>query len=202
MKHIGWCLDKIQMEFMLLPRTIDSPKDKVKSIKILDEVEGYAHTLAQLVMNPKLRVYLNRLVKAPIQGVRLQEQEVEELLKGLEHTLYLIDLYIGELRELIKSHSGTWVYKTKQIFVAVKHLFDKNKRKLGKEYNLAQNFKSKIRSLQHQFSNKANRLVETIDRKFGGERGELREEFKLALYNVEELKKIVDSEKHLAEFLK
>ena len=41
MKHIGWCLDQIQIAFFHLPRTIDDPKDKVKANKVLDEVEEY-----------------------------------------------------------------------------------------------------------------------------------------------------------------
>ena len=41
-----------------------------------------------------------------------------------------------------------------------------------------------------------------IDQKFGGEWGELRKEFKIALRTEKELKQIITSEKHLAEVLK
>jgi hypothetical protein len=221
MKHIGWCLDQIQIAFFHLPRTIDDPKDKVKANKVLDEVEEYAHTMMELVLSDKLRVHLNKL-KEMIAAMRIlhfkdpessakvalvvkglqTEEEVEELLKDLKHMLYITELYVTELRDLIRSHSGSWWYKTKQFCVAIKHMVDDDKRKLSRDYKFTVRFKSKVKSLQHQFSNKADRLAETIHEKFGGERADLRKEFKLEMFTIKELKEIVSSEKHLAELLK
>ncbi|MDO9581029.1 MAG: hypothetical protein Q7J06_10775, partial [Bacteroidales bacterium] len=53
-----------------------------------------------------------------------------------------------------------------------------------------------------QWSKKADQLVLMIDQKFGGEMGELRKEFQVALHKEEELKQLITSEEHLAEFLK
>ncbi|MBU0979857.1 MAG: hypothetical protein KJ709_03555 [Nanoarchaeota archaeon] len=202
MKHIGWCLERIQYALAGLPNNIDSEEDKAKASRIIDEVEEYAHTLEQLVYNHKLRVHLNRLSKAPIDGVRLQEHEVVELMKDLKHMLYLLDLYIKELRDLMKSHSGTWRYKLKQTGIAMIHLLDKDKRRLGRDYSIAKNIKTTIGDRCHQFSKKAQYLTQEIDSRFGGEKTELRKEFQIVLYQKQELKDIVSSEKHLAEFLK
>lgn len=53
-----------------------------------------------------------------------------------------------------------------------------------------------------QWIKKADQLVVMINQKFGGEMGELRKEFQIAIHEEEELKQIVTSEKHLAEFLR
>ena len=202
MKHIGTCLDNIQILLARMPKNIDSTTDKAKATQMVDEIEEYAHTLEQLITHPKLRVYLLKLSNAPIDGIKLQGGEVEKLLKDLEHMLYLLDLYIQELRDMIKNHSNTWRYKAKQIFIAVIQLLDRKKKRLGREYSIAQNIKSKIRRRLNEFGNKAERLSDEIDDRFGGVRGELRREFRIVLYKKHELKEIVDSEKHLAKFLK
>ena len=159
MKHIGWCLERIQIAMANIPRAVISQEDKGKAQNILDEVQEYANTLAQLILNPKFKRYLYQLEKASIERVRLQAHEIEELLKDLEHMLYVLDLYIKNLKEIIINHPEQW-------------------------------------------SNKADQLVLMIDQKFGGELGELRKEFQIALYAEGELKQIVTSEEHLAEFLK
>jgi len=159
MKHIGWCLERIQIVMANIPREVMSQEDKEKAQGILDEIQEYADTLAQIIQNPKFKEYLHQLEESSIEGVRLQAHEIEELFKDLEHMLYVLDLYIKNLREIIINHPEQW----------------------GK---------------------KANQLVLMIDQKFGGEMGELRKEFQVALHAKEELKRLVTSEKHLAEFLK
>lgn len=159
MKHIGWCLERIQIAMAHIPRAVISQEDKVKANNILDEVQEYANTLAQLIQHPKFKKYLYQLKKSSIEGVKLQAHKIEELFKNLEHMLYVLDLYIKNLREIIKNHPEQW-------------------------------------------SKKADQLVLMIDQKFGGEMGELRKEFQVALHAEEELKQLVTSEKHLAEFLK
>lgn len=159
MKHIGACLDNIQITLGQIPRNIDSSEDKARAVKIVDEIQEYAHTLEQLIMHPNLRTYLHNLEKTPIDGIRLQAHEVEELLKDLEHMLYVLEMYVKNLREIIENNPDQW-------------------------------------------SKKADQLVLMIYQKFGGEKGELRREFKIALYKADELRQIVTSEKHLAEFLK
>lgn len=85
MKHIGWCLDKIQVEMAHIPREVISQEDKNKASHILDEVQACANTLAQLILNPKFKKYLHRLERPSIEAVRLQTHEIEELFKDLEH---------------------------------------------------------------------------------------------------------------------
>ena len=94
MKHIGWCLERIQIAMTQIPKTVISQEDKEKANTILDEVQEYANTLSQLIMNPKFKEYLHQLENTPIEGVRLQSHEIEKLAKDLEHMLYVLDLYI------------------------------------------------------------------------------------------------------------
>jgi len=159
MKTIGWCLERIQVLMSRIPRALISQEDKEKANNTIDEVQKYANTLAQLILNPTFKKYLHQLENAPVEGVRLRAHEVERLFKDLEHMLYVLNLYIKNLREIIINHPDQW-------------------------------------------SRKADQLVLMIDQKFGGKMGELRKEFKIALHTEEELKQIVTSEKHLAEFLK
>lgn len=159
MKHIGWCLDKIQSVMSNIPRAVISEEDKEKANNALDEVKEYADTLAQIILNPKFKGYLQQLEKSSIKGIRLQAHEIEELFKDLGHMLQVLELYIKNLKEIIVNNPEQW-------------------------------------------SKKADQLTLMIDQKFGGERGELRKEFQIALHAKEELQELVTSEKHLAEFLK
>ena len=101
--------------------------------------------------------YLHQLEETSIEGIRLKAYEVEELFKDLEHMLYVLDLYIKNLKEIITNHPEEW-------------------------------------------NKKAPQIVLMVDQKFGGEMGELRKEFQMAFHAEEELKQLVTSEKHLAEF--
>ena len=55
MKSIGWCLDRIQIVMVSIPKEVTSPEDKAKANLVLDEVREYADTLAQLIQNPKFK---------------------------------------------------------------------------------------------------------------------------------------------------
>jgi hypothetical protein len=201
MKNIGWCLDNIQIVLSRLPKNINSKENKDKAIEIIDEVEKYTKTLEQLVENPKLSDYLSKLDKAPVSGVRLESHEVEALLKDLGHIVYTLNLYIPELRVMIKKHSTTWWYKGKQTIIALTDLLNKNKKKLGKEYTLWQNIKSKIRMRLNQFNNKADRITHEIDERFGGGRGDLRAEFYILLHKEKELKELITDVEHLEKLI-
>lgn len=159
MKHIGWCLERIQIAMAHIPREVISQENKDKANHILDEVQEYANTLVQLIQHPKFRKSLYELEESSIERVILPLRKVEELFKDLEHMLYVLDLYINNLREIIKNHPEQWIKK-------------------------------------------ADQLVLMIDQKFGAYRGELRKEFQITIHIKEELREIVKSEKHLAEFLK
>jgi len=159
MKHIGWCLEKIQIVMGYIPKAVESQDDKDKATKILDDVQEYADTLSELIIHPKFKNSLRTLENSSIPEIKLQGREIENLFKDLEHMLYVTDLYIKSLREIISGNPAQW-------------------------------------------SRKADQLVLMIDQKFGGEMGELRREFQVAVHAEEELKNLIPSEKHLEKFLK
>lgn len=159
MKHIGWCLDEIQIAMMHIPREILDNSDRQKAINTLDKVQGYADTLEKLITNPKFGRYVHRLEDSSLEQAKLQAHEIENLVKDLEHMLQVLDLYIKNLRDIIEHRPNEW-------------------------------------------KGKADQLVLMIDQKFGGEKGELRREFQIAVHSEEELRDVVTSEEHLAEFLK
>lgn len=159
MQHIGWCLDQIQITMAHIPRTLNTSEDLQKASNALDAVYQYMITLKELIENPKLKAYLAQLEHTPMQGIQLQAHETQQLLKDLEHMLYVLSLYITNLREIIAHNPPEW----------------------GK---------------------KADQITLMIEQKFGGERGELRKEFQLALHTEDELKTLVSCEEHLAAFLK
>lgn len=90
MKHIGWCLEKIQITMMRIPRTVDSLEDKKRATRILNTIQGYANTLEQLISNPNFKKSLSQLEKSSIESVKLQAQEVDSLFKDLQHMLIAI----------------------------------------------------------------------------------------------------------------
>lgn len=159
MKHIGWCLDRIQIVLMKMPQEVNSPIQKTLAMVLIDEVNKYAITLTEIITNPKFKKSLNQLEQASVEGVKLQAHEIEKLLKDFEHMLQVLELYIKNLKDIIINHPEQWHSKAKD-------------------------------------------LIEVIDQKFGGEKGELRKEFEIALHKEQELKEIISSERHLAEFLK
>ena len=48
MKHIGWCLDQIQIVTSKMPLRLHSSEDKAKAQAIINEVEEYKNTLAEI----------------------------------------------------------------------------------------------------------------------------------------------------------
>ena len=161
MKSIGWCLDGIQTVMGDIPKTVSSQEDKKKAQDIIDKVQKYADTLAELILHSSFKNDIRQLEEEEdsMEGFRLQAHEIEKLFNDLKHMLYELDLYIQNLREIIDTHPEQW----------------------GK---------------------KADQLVLMIDQKFGGEMGELRKEFKIAVRTKKRLISIVTYEEHLAELLK
>ena len=159
MKHIGWCLDRIQIEMAHIPKEVVSKNGKKKAKEILSNIEHYEDTLKKIITNSKFRSYLRKLEHAPEEGVRLQAHEIDELVKDLEHMLQVLRLYIEQLFEIIQERPEEW-------------------------------------------SKKADQLVLMIDQKFCGERGELRDEFKVAVHTEEQLRELEIEEHHMREFLK
>jgi len=136
MKHIGWCLEKIQIAMAHIPREVISQEDKEKAKKILDEVQEYANTLTQLILNPNFKNNLRQLEKASIEGVRSQAHEIEELFKDLEHMLYVLDLYIKNLKEIILNHPKQWSQKAAQLVLMIDQKFGSEMGRLRKEFQI------------------------------------------------------------------
>ena len=67
MKHIGWCLERIQVEMSYIPKEVISKEDKDKANHILNEVQEYANTLAELIQHPKFRKSLDNLEESSIE---------------------------------------------------------------------------------------------------------------------------------------
>lgn len=165
MKHIGWCLEKIQTTFGNMPRELNSEDSKKKAKRVIDDVQKYADTLVDLIHNNKFRKTIRKLENTPIDNVKMHAKHIEELAKDLEHALYIIDLTLKELREILN----------------LEYLVEKDVRRWIGSYD---------------------KLVLMIDQKFGGDYGELRKEFKIAIHTIDQLKETVKHEKHLAEFIK
>jgi phosphoribosylanthranilate isomerase len=165
MKHIGWCLEKIQIAFGNMPKELTSEDSKKQAKKVIDDVQKYADTLVGLVHHHKFRQIIHQLEKVPIDGIKMHANHIKELAKDLEHALYVIDLTLKELREL-------------------------------------SNLKSMNENDVRRWKRSYDKLVLMIDQKFGGDWGELRKEFQIALHTKEQLQEIVKYEEHLAEFLK
>jgi hypothetical protein len=202
MKHIGWCLDQIQIAMMGLPKPIDSQEAKDKANEILNEVEGYKNTLVQLIEHPKFKEYLHNLEGVKIEEVSLEAAHIEQLAKDLETMAYSFETYLIEIRELIESHSsGRW-FKMKIRIIVLMHLLNKNKRKLSSEYTSLTRLKALYMRLLNPFNNKADKIVHAIHQTFGTEKCELRGEFKIPLYPEVELRRTISSQEHLAEFLR
>jgi len=99
MKHVGWCLEKIQIAFRNMPKELTSEDSKKQAINVIDDVQKYADTLVDLVHHHKFEELIHNLEHIPIEGIKLQTNHIKELFKDLEHALYIIDLTLKELRD-------------------------------------------------------------------------------------------------------
>ena len=137
MKYVGWCLEKIQIALGHIPRAVDSQDDKEKANKILDEIQEYANTLEQLILHPKFKEDLYNLEKSSIERIKFQAKEIEELFKDLEHMLYVLDLYIINLRDIILHHPEQWSRKADQLVLMIDQKFGGERGELRKEFQTA-----------------------------------------------------------------
>ena len=147
MRSIGWCLERIQILMGDIPISVVSDEDKKKAQAILNEVQEYADILAQIIMNPKFKLNLYRLEKASIEGIRLQAIEIEELFKDLEHMLYVLDLYIENLKEIILYHPEQWSKKADQLVLMIHQKFGGEMGKLRKEFQIILHTQDELREI-------------------------------------------------------
>jgi len=137
MKHIGWCLDQIQIVMSNIPRKLNSQKDKNKAKNILYLVRIYGGALAKLIINKKFKENLYELEKHPNKEVRLEAHEIEELFKDLEHMLYVLELYTIQLTEIIEKHPEEWSRKADQLVLMINQKFGGERGELRKEFQIA-----------------------------------------------------------------
>ncbi len=147
MKHIGWCLDKIQRVMAKIPKAVDTPDDKKKANDILDDVEGYANTLEKIITNPKFKKYIHRLEKAPIEEARLEAHEIEELIKDLEHMLQVLDTYLKNLRDIVVNHPDQWYDKSSQLSLMIDQKFGDERGELRKEFQAVVHTEEELREV-------------------------------------------------------
>ena len=59
MKHIGWCLEQIQIVMSNMPGELKSKEDEDKARFIIARVQEYAEILAKLILHPKFKQSLH-----------------------------------------------------------------------------------------------------------------------------------------------
>ncbi len=144
MKHIGACLDGIQIALARMPREgINSEEKRARALKVLDEVEAYDLTLERLVRDPKFEECLHNLERNEVEGVRLKAHEVDDLLEGIELLLRLLDSNVQQLRDIIRDYSNhpdraedSWERKVSVISETIVQKFYDEMYELRKEFKL------------------------------------------------------------------
>ena len=147
MKHVGWCLERIQIVMANIPGAITSEEDKKTANSILDEVQEYADTLAEIITNPKFKESLDQLENSSIEGIRLEAHEVEKLFKDLEHMLYELDLYIKSLREIIINKPDQWSNKADQLVLMIDQKFGGEMGELRREFQIVVHTEEELRRM-------------------------------------------------------
>jgi len=150
MKHIGWCLDQIQLVMGNMPGELDSEEKKTKATQVITQVQEYANTLTNIIHNPKFLNTLHQLKSAHIEGIRLQAQEVEELVKNLEHMLQVIDLTLTELREIItldEKNIKRWRRSFDKLIIMIDQKFGGEMGELRREFQISLHTKEELQSI-------------------------------------------------------
>jgi hypothetical protein len=147
MKYIGWCLDQIQIVMVKIPRDVISSEDKAKAQAIINEVEKYAKTLAQIITNPEFKVDIQVFRHEAMKELKLQADEIEQLLKDLNHMLYELNLYIQNLREIIKDNPDQWSSKSQDLVHMIDQKFGDGRGELKKEFKMALHTKARLKQL-------------------------------------------------------
>ena len=77
----------------------------------------------------------------------LPARKVEELFKDLEHMLYVLDLYINNLREIIKNHPEQWSKKADQLVLMIDQKFGAYGGYLRKEFQITIHIKEELQKI-------------------------------------------------------
>jgi len=159
MKTIGWCLDQIQMVMAKIPRDLMSRDNAEHAKTVLAEVQKYANTLAQIIMHSGFKDVLSRLEHSSIEEVRLEAHQIEELFKDLEHMLYVLNLYITNLSDLvldrlasddetkIQDISKQWSLKADQVVLMIDQKFGGEMGELRKEFQAVLHTEEELKNI-------------------------------------------------------
>lgn len=137
MKHIGWCLDQIQIVSSKMPLRLNSSDDKANAQAIINEVEKYANTLAEIITSPEYKLNLPAFKEAGLKKLNMQAHEIEKFIQNIEHMLHLLDLYINELREIISQDPNRWNTKSQDLIHYIAKTFNDERYELNKEFKIA-----------------------------------------------------------------
>jgi hypothetical protein len=153
MKHIGWCLEKIQMAFGDMPKELSSDDSRKKAKKVIDDVQKYADTLVDLIHHHKFEKTINRLEGMHIENIQLQTNQVKELFKDLEHALYIIDLTLKELREIVDTQIlneddiQRWKRAYDKLVFMIDQKFGGDRGELSKEFKVVLHTKEELEEI-------------------------------------------------------
>ena len=153
MKHIGWCLEKIQIAFGNMPKELTSEDSKKQAKNVIDDVQKYADTLINLVHHPEFIKIIHQLEKVPIDGIKMHANHIEELAKDLEHALYVIDLTLEELKELVnlksmdKNDVIRWKMSYDKLVLMIDQKFGGDLGELRKEFQVTLHTKEQLQEI-------------------------------------------------------
>lgn len=148
MKHVGYYLDKIQMEMMHIPRQIDTDDNVKRAHDVLAEVRSCEKSLIALITHSSFRSKLNLLENSSMQEIKLQAHEIEELFKSLEHMLYELDLYLKNLYQILEQkNSAQWLPKYDQIVVMIDQKFGGERGDLRKEFQVVLHTREELKEI-------------------------------------------------------
>ena len=147
MKTIGWCLERIQIAMSKIPRDVVFVENQRKAKQILNEVQEYADILEKIITNSKFKDYLMRLEKCSFEEIKFNAKKIEELHKDLEHMLYVLDLYIKNLNEIIIRHPEQWSEKADQRVLMIDQKFGGERGELKKEFQIYIHNKEELKEI-------------------------------------------------------
>jgi archaellum component FlaC len=148
MKHIGWCLDQIQITMANIPHQVEDAGDKKKAHDIMNKVEVLSQTLEKLILNSQFQTDLRALENSQIQQFQLQAHQIKELIKDLEHALQTIGLFIREMRHNIDNNSQEWTKNADKIVLMIDQKFGGDMGELKKEFEVVIHAQDTLAQLQ------------------------------------------------------
>lgn len=153
MKHIGWCLEKIQIAFKKMPKELTSEDSKKQAKNVIDVVQKYVNTLIDLIHHPEFRKIIHQLENIPIEDIKIHANHIEELAKDLEHALYIVDSTLKELREIVnlkymdENNIIRWKRSYDKLVLMIDQKFGDDWGELRKEFQITLHTKEQLKKI-------------------------------------------------------